>query len=172
MTQLRKFRDSISNYFDDLERGIGKRGSTFTDVDAISHDKDTRRFLFREFKHDAEPLDRAQEWTLRELAGLERCTVWLVRKLDDGRIGWQLFRVGVLGREIALTTDQYRQKVHDWWYAQDQIQDAGPPADDDLPAPSPARVLSFSTCVHNAEFKENGRCRVCDDIAARRRKAR
>ena len=94
MTQLRKHRDAISNYFDQIERGIGKRGSTFTDVDAVSHDGDTRRFLFREFKQDGERLDPAQRWVLRELAHLPGCTVWFVRKRDDGRIGWAVFGSG------------------------------------------------------------------------------
>lgn len=30
MTQFRKDPSAISNYFDEVERGIGKRGSTFT----------------------------------------------------------------------------------------------------------------------------------------------
>ena len=113
MTQLRKHRDAISNYFDQLERGIGKRGSTFTDVDAVSHDGDTRRFLFREFKQDGERLDPAQRWVLRELAHLPGCTVWFVRKRDDGRIGWAVFGSG--RREAAITEADYRRRLQGWW---------------------------------------------------------
>lgn len=114
MTQLRKFRDSVSNYFDELERGIGKRGSTFTDVDAITHDKDTGCFLFREFKREGEPLADAQRWVLRELAGLPRCTVWFVRQRDDGQIGFAVFGSGE--PEHVISEDEYRQKLNDWWY--------------------------------------------------------
>lgn len=113
MTQLRKYRDSISNWFDEIERGIGKRGSTFTDVDAVSHDKDTKRFLFREFKTKGEKLDKAQRWVLSDLARLDRCTVWFVRKIDESTIGWAQFGSGK--REMPLTIDQYRGLLHAWW---------------------------------------------------------
>jgi hypothetical protein len=113
MTQLRKFRDAISNYFDDLERGIGPRGSTFTDVDAVSHDAPTKRFLFREFKHDGEDLSKAQVWTLRELATLPGCTVWFVRRRDDGWIGFAVFGSGQA--EEAITVEEYRRRLAAWW---------------------------------------------------------
>lgn len=116
VTQLRKFRDSISNYFDDIERGVGKRGSTFTDIDAVSHDKDTRRFLFREFKCDGEPLNKAQRWTLTELAGLPRCTVWFVRRIDGGLIGWAQFGSGK--PVVAITETEYRRLLACWWAEQ------------------------------------------------------
>jgi hypothetical protein len=115
MTQLRKFRDSISNYFDTLERGVGKRGSTFTDVDAISHDFDTGRFLFREFKRKDEPLDKAQLWVLRELAHLPGCTVWFLRVLDNGLIAFQQF--GRQPVEDLLTEPEYLDRLRGWWYA-------------------------------------------------------
>jgi hypothetical protein len=113
MTQLRKFRDSISNYFDELERGIGKRGSTFTDVDAVTHDMETGRFLFREFKYDGEPLDPAQEWVLKELAGLPRCTVWFLRRLPDSLIGWSEFGSG--RPEEVISEYEYRERLRRWW---------------------------------------------------------
>ncbi len=115
MTQLRKYRDSISNYFDEVERGVGKRGSSFTDVDAISHDKDTHRFLFREFKHKDEPLDPAQRWVLADLAHLPGCTVWFVRRLGRGLIGWARFGSGKC--EETITEGEYRRRLHCWWYA-------------------------------------------------------
>lgn len=115
MTQLRKFRDSISNYFDTLERGVGKRGSTFTDVDAISHDFETHRFLFREFKRENEPLDKAQLWVLRDLAHLPRCTVWMLALHDNGIIAFQQF--GKQPVEDLLTTQEYLERLRAWWYA-------------------------------------------------------
>ena len=117
MTQLRKFRDNVSNYFDEIERGIGKRGSSFMDVDAVSHDGDTGRFLFREFKIEGEPLHEAQEWVLRELARLPRCTVWLVRKRADGMIGWA--SIGAdwkVPPEEPLTVRQYQHRLEWWWF--------------------------------------------------------
>ncbi len=72
MTYRRNQPDAISNWLHDLEVGIGKRGSTFTDVDVITHDRDTHRFLFRELKQQNEPLNKAQRWTLSELAELPR----------------------------------------------------------------------------------------------------
>lgn len=124
MTQLRKFRDSISNYFDEIERGVGHRGSTFTDVDAVSHDAPTRRFLFREFKEDGEPLDKAQLWTLRELAELPRCTVWFVRRRDDGLIGWAAFGSGKT--ECAITVEQYRDRLQRWWNNEKEAEPTTP----------------------------------------------
>lgn len=116
MTQLRKFRDSISNYFDEIERGIGKRGSTFTDVDAITHDMDTHRFLFREFKQPHERLDKAQRWVLRDLANLPRCTVWFLRRMDGGLIGFGQFGSG--RPEEVITEDEYRDRLRRWWNAE------------------------------------------------------
>lgn len=113
MTQLRKFRDSISNYFDEVERGIGKRGSTFTDVDAVTHDMDTGRFLFREFKEQGEELDKAQRWVLEALAGLPRCTVWFVRRVDAGFIGWAQFGSG--RSEEIISEHEYRRRLSAWW---------------------------------------------------------
>ena len=113
VTQLRKFRDSISNWFDEIERGVGKRGSTFTDVDAITHDKDTKRFLFREFKRKGERLDKAQRWVLSDLAGLPGCTVWFVRKEDDDHVGWARFGSGL--KEQVITVPEYRIKLAHWW---------------------------------------------------------
>lgn len=112
MSQLRKFRDSISNYFDEIERGVGKRGSTFSDVDAVSHDMETRRFLFREFKEDGELLDKAQMWILRDLAKLPRCTVWVVRRNGDGVI---LFEHEPYSVGVAIGVDEYRARLSAWW---------------------------------------------------------
>jgi hypothetical protein len=114
MTQLRKYRDSISNYFDDLTQDIGKRGSSFMDIDAVSHDKDTGRFLFQEFKQEGEALHPATKMVLRDLAGLPRCTVWFVRRIDAGRIGWAEFGSGRRTEEV-ITTHEYRERFRRWW---------------------------------------------------------
>ena len=121
MTQLRKFRDSVSNYFDEIERGIGKRGSSFTDVDALSHDGDTGRFLFREFKVEGEPLDKSQEWTLTDLSWLDKCTVWLVRKRADGMIGWAEINAEGATPEEPITVREYQRRVKQWWFPEREI---------------------------------------------------
>jgi hypothetical protein len=105
---------AISNYFDDLSRGIGKRGSSFTDIDAISHDKDTGRFLFQEFKNPREHLHPAQRLVLRELAYLPRCTVWFVRRLGENQIGWAQFGSGC--RERVISEAEYQELLRRWWY--------------------------------------------------------
>jgi hypothetical protein len=115
MTLLRKHRDAISNYFNTLTEGLGKRGSSFMDVDAVSHDKDTRRFLFQEFKEPDEPLHPAQEMVLRDLAGLPACTVWFVRRLPGRRIGWIDYRQGKPCLEEILTEQEYRDRFIQWW---------------------------------------------------------
>lgn len=115
MTQLRKQKDAISNYFDDLVRGLGKRGSTFTDIDAITHDKDTSRFLFQEFKQPDEALHPAQAMVLRELAGLPRCTVWLVRRMRRNRIGWIDYRPGSPQFEEIISEREYQTRYAAWW---------------------------------------------------------
>lgn len=124
MTQLRSDKHAISNYFDRLTEGIGKRGSSFMDLDAVSHDKDTRRFLFQEFKQPGEPLHPAQRMTLTDLAHLPRCTVWFVRRIGDGRIGWAQFRSG--RREEIITESEYQERFRCWW--QDHAFPPAPPS--------------------------------------------
>ena len=113
MTQYRKYPDSLSNWFDQVEHGVGKRGSTFTNIDAVSHDKETHRFLFREFKQDGESLALAQRWVLSELAHLPGCTVWFVRRCDDGRIGFAQFGTGKY--EEIISVEEYRCRLARWW---------------------------------------------------------
>lgn len=121
MTQLRKTNcpqcgfdlNPISNYFDEIERGIGKRGSTFSDVDGVSHDLDTNRFLFREFKQKDEALTKGQRWLLSALAPLPGCSVWFLRRLGDGLIGWAVFGTGKL--EEVITEAEYQERLRRWW---------------------------------------------------------
>jgi len=113
VTLLRKHRDAISNYFHEVELGIGKRNSSFTDIDGVSHDRDTERFLFREFKQENEPLDKAQREALQALARLENFTVWLLRKLADRQIGFGQFGSGKI--EEAISEDEYRRRLKCWW---------------------------------------------------------
>jgi len=114
MTQLRKHRDAISNYFDHLTAGLGKRASSFMDIDAVSHDADTGRFLFQEFKQPDEPLHPAARMVLRDLAGLPRCTVWFVRRIDGHRIGWAAFGSGKT--EETITEAEYCRRFLCWWH--------------------------------------------------------
>jgi len=116
MTQLR-CRDGISNYFDLLLAGIGRRGSSFTDIDAITHDGDLDRFLVQEFKHGSElPLSGGQWWTLKALSRIPNFTVWLVVRGDvPGEIGWCVVPSG----EIATISEgEYQAHFRSWWSQQ------------------------------------------------------
>jgi hypothetical protein len=93
--------------------GIGKRESTFSDVDAITHDKDGDRYLFQEFKGVGEELSTGQKMLLAGLKRREFATVWCVRMRDDGRLDW--FDVGVSKETAVITEGEYRQKVATWW---------------------------------------------------------
>ena len=113
MTQRRNHFDAVSNYFDDIERGIGKRGSSFTDIDGMSHDRDGDRFLFREFKTNGEQMDIHQYEALKALARLPKCTVWFLRKLGDGKI-----RFGAIGSNEPgeiISEEEYKQRLRKWW---------------------------------------------------------
>lgn len=116
MTQLRKDADAISNYFDALTEGLGKRGSSFMDIDAVAHDKDSGRFLFIEFKQPDEPLHPAQLLVLRDLARLPRCTVWFLRRLAREVIGWTQY--GADRQEELLSEREFQDRYRAWWHAQ------------------------------------------------------
>lgn len=115
MTQLRRDPKAISNYFDELLHGIGHRGSSFTDIDAITHDEKTGRFLVQEFKQNTERLSKGQYWMLRGLAKIPtHFTVWLVRRLEDGRVDWADAR-DAAGTRRELSVEEYRAKFQEWW---------------------------------------------------------
>jgi hypothetical protein len=112
MTQLRRCKCGISNYFDTVLAGIGHRGSSFSDIDAVSHDGKTGRFLLQEFKREGEPLDPAQHWMLQELAALPRhFTVWHVVKRDDGQIGFAVFSHAL----EVIPVQEYQRRFQCWW---------------------------------------------------------
>lgn len=112
MTFRRNDPDAISNYFDALLHGIGHRGSSFTDVDAVTHDEATDRFLFQEFKRDGEPLSTGQKRFLKALARKDFFTVWCVRRRSDGLLDW--CDVALRSAEV-ITTDEYRDRFRRWW---------------------------------------------------------
>jgi hypothetical protein len=111
---------AISNYFEPLMRGCGPRErATFTDVDACTHDRDTDRFLFQEFKQPHEALSvGGVKPCLLALARRDYVTVWCVRKLGDGLRGnGRLEWCDVASKQRGyITTDHYRELVRRWWY--------------------------------------------------------
>jgi hypothetical protein len=119
MSVLRSNPAAISNYFDALIRGLGKRGSTFTDCDAITHDLDTKRFLFQEFKREGEPLCMAQRWVLNDLADLPGCTVWIARVLGPNAIELEI--VGNGGARVVSEAGYRRHYAH-WWTNPAQVR--------------------------------------------------
>jgi hypothetical protein len=104
----------MSNYFDALLRGLGRRGSSFTDVDALTHDDDTDRFLFQEFKSEQEPqLNVGQLKTLKALARRrDFITVWCVRRQPFQRLKW--YDVGSQ-RIGIITIAEYQRLFRAWW---------------------------------------------------------
>lgn len=114
MTLLRvACKCGISNELDEIERGIGLRGSSFMDFDAVSHDATTHRFLVRELKRPNEPLDKAARITLMDLALEPRWTVWYVQLWSDGTIAWADMRWP--DSIDLISVEQYRALLASWW---------------------------------------------------------
>lgn len=116
MTQLRHCKCDNSRYFDQVFEGIGHRGSSFSDIDAISHDGRTQRFLLQEFKREGEARDRAQHWMLEDLSRTlrklpEHFTVWIVVRRHDGRFGWAEYGQP----EQVIRRDELRARFKAWW---------------------------------------------------------
>lgn len=107
----------ISNYFNGLLAGIGHRGSSFTDIDAVTHDGHTGRWLLQEFKGPTESVDKSQDWHMGAIAEQPRFTSWLVRRLGGGRIGWRSYAPGATAYEEVITEDEYRSRFRQWWNA-------------------------------------------------------
>lgn len=114
MTQLRvKCKCGISNELDAIEHGIGHRGSSFMDFDAVSHDGPTHRWLVRELKRPGEALDPATRIALLDLALEQRWTVWYLQLWSSGEIAWADMRAP---ESIdVISKDEYRQRLRDWW---------------------------------------------------------
>lgn len=122
MTQLRSQRGAISNFFDRVLSGIGHRGSSFMDIDAVTHDGSTGRFLVQEFKQAGEAMTRGQYWMLRDLGTKlpSHFTVWMVRRLNDEQIEWA--DASDEHSRCVLTVPEYRQKFSDWWAHADKAR--------------------------------------------------
>jgi hypothetical protein len=113
VTQLRRDPSAISNYFDDVLRGVGHRGSSFTDLDACTHDEATGRFLFQEFKNEGEALNKGQKRLLLGLARLDYLTVWCVRRLPGDRVQW--YDVAKSTEVETISIAEYRERFRLWW---------------------------------------------------------
>jgi hypothetical protein len=112
MTQRRNDPDRLSNYFDRLLSGIGHRGSSFSDIDACTHDGATDRFLYQEFKRQAEKINRGQADLLKALARRDYNTVWCVRPRADADLDWYNVRTRKLE---VISVKEYRELVRRWW---------------------------------------------------------
>lgn len=112
MTQYRDEPDRVSNQFDKWLKGIGKRGSSFTDVDALTHDEHDDRFLFQEFKGPNGTLSVGQSKTLKGLTRKEYVTVWCVRIRHDGQLDW----CDVASRVAdVIDVTEYQARFRRWW---------------------------------------------------------
>lgn len=120
---MRNGGDPKLNAFAELERGIGHRGSSFTDLDSLcwTHDGKTNRFLIRELKAKGEAKPKpGQWWALQAIAHYPAITVWFARLREDGQI---LFinmrgnreREPETGQSEVISGAEWKQRVHDWW---------------------------------------------------------
>lgn len=121
MTQLRKRYcprcgfdlDPISNHFDRILDGLGRRGSSFSNVDAVTHNRDSRHFLFQEFKGPWEEFPNGQHELIEALAALPHVSAWCVRLLEDKNLvaWWDLGS----GSKDIITIEEYRWRFKGWW---------------------------------------------------------
>lgn len=123
MTILRKSRcpkcghdlDPISNHFHHVEDGIGKRGSSFANIDAATHDRDGKgRFLFREFKAEGEALSDGQRSLMQSLGRLPGCMSALNVLLKNKSIAWEIFGSGE-GYPVAVDQRTHCRLYGFWW---------------------------------------------------------
>ena len=113
MTQYRNDRGRESNWLDEWEQGIGHRGSSFTDIDAVTHDEHTQRYLYRELKGPYEPpINRGQWRFLQAKAKEARTTCWYLRRRLDGRINWYDFSTH---ERAVFSREEYRARFRAWW---------------------------------------------------------
>lgn len=123
MTKLRHCREcgqslqdgeifTNANYFHRLLDGLGKRGSSFSDIDGVSHDLETKRFLVQEWKREGEILPTGQHWMLRGLTEIPKhFTVWQVLRRADGLLEFALY-----GEPYKLITPlEYQDRFKSWW---------------------------------------------------------
>jgi hypothetical protein len=122
MTQLRCNRDSLSNLFDEWLRGIGHRGSSFCDIDAITHDETTHRYLIQEFKQAGEVVPDGQRRVLSDLAREPRVTVWIVRRLGADVLSWAdaLFWND---SDALISVAEYQDRFRAWWMNRYRVED-------------------------------------------------
>lgn len=113
MTVLLKDPNAISNYFNDLVKDLGHRGSTFMDIDAVTHDREGDRFLIQEFKQPGEPVNKAQRETLNALTTLPRVQVWIIQRTQNRFV--VEMTVCPHGRPEEVSVNIYRQRYARWW---------------------------------------------------------
>ena len=107
-------RCRLSNYFAALIDGAAGT-SSFMDVDAVTHDADTKRFLVQEFKYQGQILGTPQHWMLNELSEIpSHFRVWLVIKLDNGLIDFAQLEADFTYVLHTITPDEYRELFRYW----------------------------------------------------------
>lgn len=115
MTQLRHCKCALANALDKILRGVGLRGSSFSDLDAIAHDESTHRFLVIEYKRPTEKLSEGQRILLMDLALESRFTVWFVVFMNDGSFGWidmAWYRQDAIQ---VITAEELAERTAAWW---------------------------------------------------------
>lgn len=124
MTQVRKKLtcpycwneiEPVSNHFDLIFKGIGHRGSSFSDCDWITHDLAGNRFLLMEFKRADEELSDGQELLLRGFAALPACSAIVVRW--DTAKPYTVHWYNKKGKRFSaiFTIDKLQNFYSRWW---------------------------------------------------------
>lgn len=120
MTLLRCTTDEgrvgLSNWFAAIIQAKGHRGSSYTDLDAVTHDRTTGRFLIQEFKPEGATVNQGQLLTLQALASLRPTfTVWVVVKCQDLSIALTVLTGSNEEPELILSPQGYLEKYLNWW---------------------------------------------------------
>jgi len=111
-------RCSLSNHFDRVLKGVGHRGSSFSDLDAVTHDGTTGRFLVQEFKYYESPaVPYAQHWMLQGFAAIPaHFTVWIIVYRDEKTIDFVEIPRDFSHRGFCtITVAEYRERFRCWW---------------------------------------------------------
>jgi hypothetical protein len=159
VTQHRNDPTRRSNWFDRALDGIGHRGSSFCDVDALTHDDMTDRFLFQEFKNAGETMQAGQSKLLKGLARQDWVTVWSVRRRHDSGVDW--YDVARGGPIEAITVEEYRARFARWWANQPVVVDAPTrrvlPTPPELPPEPPSVPREPAVALTAADIPWKGR---------------
>lgn len=129
MTELIRDHDALSNWFNEILRGIAPRAISFCDIDRLDaavdiphlyqqHDRSTGRFLVHEFKWEGESESRAQAEALHALAKQPAFTVRRATRRRDGLIDYFDYSWSPDAEPEAITVTEFQTRNATWWRRQ------------------------------------------------------